>query len=469
MRRKLLGAALAAMVSTSALVALEGDARACGGCFHPPTEVPTVVTDHRMILSISKEQTTLYDQIRYSGEPSAFAWVLPISGAGDVVVGLSSDAVFAALDGMTQTRIVSPPQNCPPQPNCDRNGSFSSAESAGAGAQDAGVTVVSREVVGPYETVQLKATDPAALNTWLQTNNFVVPADVQPIINQYVAEKFDFLALKLLPGKGVNDMRPVRVTTKGAAAVLPLRMVSAGTGPVVGISLWVLGEGRYEPQNFPTFHIPTDQIAWDWTQQRSNYTDLRAQKTTEGAGRAWETESSITVDRGTLENAVQYGFFGGGGGGGGAPAPRPAPDSYLPVKDAQGNVTKTADQVRQEDMSTLFFGIPSAAIRTTRLRADLAHAALNEDLVMIASADQAILSNVRQLTKELNEPLCTVWAGCDSVGQAPRSEAAARSNGDNAESFSCATSTPTTSPGWLGLGAGFLALSLVKASRRRKG
>lgn len=43
------------VVSLTALVlgvsALEAEARACGGCF-TPTETPTVVTDHRMIMTI---------------------------------------------------------------------------------------------------------------------------------------------------------------------------------------------------------------------------------------------------------------------------------------------------------------------------------------------------------------------------------------------------------------------------------
>jgi hypothetical protein len=61
-------------VPALALVAIgERDAAACGGCFGPPTEKNDVVTDHRMVLSVSPQQTTLYDQIRYSGQPSAFA------------------------------------------------------------------------------------------------------------------------------------------------------------------------------------------------------------------------------------------------------------------------------------------------------------------------------------------------------------------------------------------------------------
>jgi hypothetical protein len=468
MRSKLALAALSALALTGTFTLLEGDANACGGCFIP-TENPTVVTDHRMILSVSKEQSTLYDQIKYSGSPSAFAWVLPISGT--VQVGLSSDIVFASLDGSTQTQITPPPQNCPPPPDCGGRG-FGGATSAPEASANDGVTVTKREVVGPYETVQLKATDPGALAKWLSTNGFNVPPDVQPVVDQYVTEKFDFLALKLVPGKSVQDMRPVRVTTQGSNVVLPLRMVAAGTGSTVGISLWVVGEGRYETQNFPSFTIPTSEIAWDWTQNKSNYTEIRAQKTTAGGGKAWEVESSILLQRSIIRNAVENGYYFNGNNGGAPISNDPeerAQQAYLPVKDEQGTIIKTAQQVRTEDLETLFHGIPGAQARVTRLRADLAHAALSADLVMTAAADQSELSNIRQLTKEVNEPLCPVFNGCESAGQAPRSEAIARNDASGSgESFACSTSSRTSHPAWLGLGGGFLALALVKAARRRR-
>ena len=81
MRKNLIVVALGLAAAVCSSVALEREASACGGCFSPPTtENPTVVTDHRMILSISQDQSTLYDQIKYSGNPAAFAWVLPIVG-----------------------------------------------------------------------------------------------------------------------------------------------------------------------------------------------------------------------------------------------------------------------------------------------------------------------------------------------------------------------------------------------------
>jgi hypothetical protein len=470
---------LSAAVATAALVTfgVESDASACGGCFGPPpppTEQPTVVTDHRMILSISKEQSTLYDQIRYQGSPASFAWVLPI--AGTVEIGLSANIVFQALDQFTQQTIIAPPLNCPQQPTgCNQFGSRNATAGASAPAEDSqggGVQVIKQEVVGPYETVQLKSEDPNALTDWLEQHGYTIADDIKPVINQYVTEKFNFLALKLVPGKDVKDMRPVRVTTTGAGAVLPLRMVAAGTGANVGITLWTVSEGRYQPQNFPSFYITTDELVWDWTKQQSNYTDLRAQKTATSLGRSWETESSVAVYRQNIESVVTYGAISQGGGtGGGASAPyyeQQAANDYLPKEDDQGNVTRTASQVRQDDMDTLFFGIPATNIRVTRIRADLSRAALDQDLQMTAAADQSVLSPVRQVTKELNEPACPVFDGCTQVGTAPRSEAIARSSGGGNETFSACATAVRSHPSWFGTGGGLMALALVHVARRRR-
>ncbi|MEO7595736.1 MAG: DUF2330 domain-containing protein, partial [Byssovorax sp.] len=100
------GLAVGGLAALMAVMATEREAAACGGCF-APQENPTVVTDHRMIMTIEKDQSTLYDQIKYQGDPKSFAWVLPF--AGEIEVGLSSDIVFSALDQVTATQILPPP------------------------------------------------------------------------------------------------------------------------------------------------------------------------------------------------------------------------------------------------------------------------------------------------------------------------------------------------------------------------
>jgi hypothetical protein len=450
----------------------ERDAQACGGCFAPP-ENPTVVTDHRMIFTISPAQSTLYDQIKYQGDPASFAWVLPYIGdptKGEIVVGISADIVFTALDQTTQTQLNPPPRNCPgPPSNCAFGASNSAGAGSSSGGSSGGVTVVKREVVGPYATVHLKATEANALQDWLAQNNFSIPPDVAPVITKYQQEGFNFLALKLQPGKGVQDMRPVRVTTKGANATLPLRMVAAGTGANVGVSLWVIAEGRYEPQNFGSFVVATEELVWDWTANKSNYSELRTTKTTAGGGRAWETESSIIYYRQQLEQIVKQGTYDGTG-----PYPQTdeerAATEYLAIKDDQGAVTKTAAAARDEDLETLFSGIPISTTRVTRMRADLVHAALDTDLTVRAAGDQSVLPNVRQVTREQGPPLCPVYSGCDPIGTAPRDQVGSSGSAGGSGSsntFSCA-STSGGDNAWMGLGLGFVAVAASQAIRRRR-
>src|SRR5580692_11766025 len=119
MRRAIgLGTFLSLSLALSALG--ERDARACGGCFVPPPppgqNADSQITGERMIFSISTLQSTLYDEITYSGSPASFAWVLPTKGKADV--GLSADRFAATLDQATASTVLTPPTNCPAPPTC---------------------------------------------------------------------------------------------------------------------------------------------------------------------------------------------------------------------------------------------------------------------------------------------------------------------------------------------------------------
>jgi hypothetical protein len=392
-----------------------------------------------MLLSVSMTQSTLYDQIRYSGSPSAFAWVLPIHGTVDV--GLSADVLFNSIDEVTATQIVAPPQNCPScggrGGGCDLPIPGGSSNSAGSASLDQSTTppppviVTRQENVGPYDTVQLHATDSSALENWLAQNGFVIPTDVMPVIAAYLAEGFDFLAMKLLPNVGVQAMRPVRVTTPGGGLSLPMRMASIGTGVRVGITVWVVADGRYEPQNYPFYTIDTSALVWDWKTSSSNYTTLRALDDALLQNAGWEIESSVTVSEQTITNVI----LGGGqysGPGIGQGAPVDATQDYLPVGTLSGGSDagsdsgdsgasyQSADDVRTADIATLLAGLAGPNVRITRIRSDIAHAAMTKDFVLQASADQAELSNVRyvQASVNLQCPPCQNSSGCATSSSA---------------------------------------------------
>ncbi len=451
MNRSKVALGVAAAVS-AVTFAGERQASACGGCFHPPTQTVTDITDERMLLAVSGTQSTLYDQIEYSGSPSSFAWVLPIHGT--VTVGLSADVLFDSIDTLTATQIIPPPQNCP-SPNCAANGPLGFAGGAASySAADAGaaaVQVLTQAIVGHYQTVQLHSTDSSALDAWLTSNGYNIPAAVQPVLDAYVSEGFDFLAMKLLPNEGVQAMRPVRVTTSGASLSLPLRMASIGTGAVTGITIWVVADGRYEPQNFPFFHIDDSQLVWDWSQNISNYTTLRVQNEANLKNAGWEIESSIGLNEQTITNVIMSGgqYYGNGLS---SSAPIDATQDYLPIGNPDAGTAagdggyESAEQVRDDDIAALFAGLTGPTVRVTRLRSDIAQTAMTSDFVLRAAADQSELSNVRNITQSVNLT-CPIYNGCNVVGTGTLAQAQASVGDGGAE-------PDATVPGQGGNGSG---------------
>ncbi len=103
--------ALIALTMAATQFAAPSVAEACGGCFHAGGETEsTVVTGHRMAMSISQTQSVLWDQIEYTGEPSEFSWVLPIKPGAHLEV--AKDAWFDVLDAGTAAAVGSRSVSC---------------------------------------------------------------------------------------------------------------------------------------------------------------------------------------------------------------------------------------------------------------------------------------------------------------------------------------------------------------------
>jgi hypothetical protein len=480
---------LAALAVLAAAALPSADARACGGCFHPLTEAEsTVVTGHRMAVALSTTQTVLWDQIKYSGSPSEFAWVLPVKAGA--VVELSNDAWFETLDAATAARVVSPPFTCisggTPGCNC-----FGGDASGGPGLSvPPPVTVTHEGTVGPYETVTLHANVPNALPAWLASHGYKLDPSVSPVVDAYTSEGFDFIALRLLPGQGVQQMKPVRVITPGLAPTLPLRMVAAGTGSHVAITLFVIGEGRWEAQNFPNGQVDPSVLTWDFSSQSSDYSTARQALMARSGGTTWNNAfanqgsllsrdfingvaTSITVGGQSFatfaEAYVQQGVHDGEAGGVGNPSACGGPITSFASSTAKvsgdclaqgsgggggpdggtdgggtggmgtgGSGTGTlpcavpADEIDAtqltcgglDDIALALVGLHPADVWLTRLEADLPHAALSTDLILQAAAQQTPVSNILNLTNSKGDPCVTGSLGGGSRTAALRNQLA---------------------------------------------
>lgn len=483
------------------------DARACGGCFHQPPGptqvVSTVVTAHRMVLSVSPAQTVLWDQIQYSGNPASFAWVLPVKPGARIE--LSDNTWIASLDAATQTVVVGPSSSCGGAPvdyEDESGGGGCSSESTdnaapagfGAAEDDAGaasqVQVVSEQTVGPYDAVTVQSSQGEALGDWLRANGYAVPESIQPTIDAFTSEGFDFIALKLAPGEGVQAMQPVRVVTPGANLSLPLRMVAAGTGANVGIELFVLAEGSYQPQNFPAATIDFSQLAWDPYTSQSNYSTLATAAMAANGGTGWLTESSqplslyvggqynpalattyqstcvptlTTTCNGAAEGgAAEAGLAEASAGDGAATDAGPG-DGGTPALDAGGAAEDdggcTPTGIACDDLDLAETGMVVGSMWITRMRSFLPQTALASDLVLEASASQESVSGVHR-TSIYTDPS---YNPCPSSSNGNSGASGAASSG------ACSTTreSPRTRYADAIIG-GILAVAVAGAARRRR-
>lgn len=280
---------LAILVLLASAAAAPRRAEACGGCFAPP-ETITNVESHRMVISLSLERTTLWDQIRYSGDPRDFVWVLPVPTAA-ATIEVADPIFFEELEAQTAPRISAPPlppgPSCPPPP--DGFGGW--AQDAGLAAPDAGgVTVYHEEVVGPYQTVTIGSEDAGALQAWLDENGYRIPESTIPIIAWYVERGSVFVVMRLAPDEGVSAMQPVRVRYPGYMATFPLRMVSVGASGALDLTLWVVADQRFGPRNYAEARVREADLVWDWARGGSNYAERFAAALDEAGGRAWVAE-----------------------------------------------------------------------------------------------------------------------------------------------------------------------------------
>jgi MYXO-CTERM domain-containing protein len=239
----------------------------------------------------------------------------------------------------------------------------------------------------------------------------------------------------------------------------------------VGITLWVIATGRYEPMNFKSFVISPSELTWDWSANGSNYPAVRAAKESALANAGWQIESSMDIGPYQVEQLVLN---------------PPASPDYTAIPTTDAGPGETADQVRAIDLATCFPG-GGATVRVTRMRADLSQAALANDLVLTASADQSSLSRTYQVTQSVNVPACPcstpdsgglIFGGGSSGGAT--SSGVGGGTADDAgpmgagaapghESFGCSASTEEPPAAGLEVAlAGLIGAALIRARARRR-
>jgi MYXO-CTERM domain-containing protein len=304
--------ALATSVVGALVLADTPVARACG-CLSPPAvsegEFAVNQEAEQIIFEVEPGWVTAHVLIKYAGDPSKFAWIIPVPEVPEL--GVSPVSAFGLLDQQTAPDVTVQVEDvCPisqwacayhDQPSCPGLfGAVDEASDYGFGSVDAGfsgdagasttpVTVIDQQVVGDYQTITFRANEAAAATQWLRDNGFVVNQTTSIYMESYVNQNMVFVAAKLVPGAGIKAIKPLRMRYRAAYPMVPLILTAVAAEPNLTVTTFVYANQAFRPMGHPVVSLDEKQIARD-TKGRPNYPMALARAIDEAGGDAFAIE-----------------------------------------------------------------------------------------------------------------------------------------------------------------------------------
>ncbi len=308
------------------------EASACGGFFCSSS--PVDQTAEHILFTVNPNHTvTAYVQIQYVGDKDAFAWIVPVPGIPQLTADFPNLAL-QALDNGTQPRYS--------KNSCARNFDANGGLGAPTAAAGNGVTVLAKQLVGPYETVTLEGTSAVVLVQWLRTNGYRITDAMIPFLQPYVEGGMHFVALRLQADKATSDIQPLGMTYDGDKPMIPIRLTAIAAQPEMGIVTWVLSNRRWAPENFVDLKIADSLIEFDQYGFQNNYLTVVSRESDKVGGQAFVTEYA----KSTADLAMQVESQG-------APTPeaQKAKDALLPLLQQFPYITRMYARMSAEEMT----------------------------------------------------------------------------------------------------------------------
>jgi len=231
MRRLIIILTLVLLLATPALIS------ACGG-FFSARDTELFMNTLRIAFAVDEAQGTVTEVVglKFEDEPKDFGWIFPVPA--EPTLDVTDYSFLDELGANTTVDFVNRPVNYCAQ-------LFSLTGGAGGGGGPMGTL----GEVGPYEYAVVKGTQPAPMVQWLRDNGYKVDASDEATIAQYVREGNVFVALRLKPEAGIQDIQPIVLKYRSRRITIPVRM-GASSSDAVSILAWVFGNTQYISQNY---------------------------------------------------------------------------------------------------------------------------------------------------------------------------------------------------------------------------
>jgi hypothetical protein len=116
---------------------------------------------------------------------------------------------------------------------------------------------------------------------------------MEPLINVYVEDDAVFLAMRLLPEQGAEDVQPVKVTYASQRPMIPLKLTAVAANPDMAVMTWFYAEHQAVPVNYAKIDFDPTELTFNSFGGGNNYRQLMGDKADEFNGRGFITEYAM--------------------------------------------------------------------------------------------------------------------------------------------------------------------------------
>jgi len=124
-----------------------------------------------------------------------------------------------------------------------------------------GITIISVQRAGVFDSTTIRGTNPSAVLTWLERNGYQTPTSAEPAIRYYVEHGWVFVASKVqcaIADSKQTALHPLLFSFSTPCPVYPTRLTAVDNG-TCAIDLYVFGNTRAKARNFHT--VRCDRVA----------------------------------------------------------------------------------------------------------------------------------------------------------------------------------------------------------------
>lgn len=259
-----------------ALLGLSAPAFAFCGFYVAPGDAKLVNNATRVALMRHENRTVMSLQPDYQGPAEEFAMVIPVPEVlKKEEVKTLNRSLFDTLDNYSSPRMAEywEQDPCPkpvrkyayPSSAMDEMSMAPRSAAKGSANEKAYVKVEAKFAVGEYDIVILSSNDATALEKWLVDQKYKIPAGAAPYLSPYINSGMYFFVAKVDPKRAKFDgnnavLSPLRFHFTSNDFALPIRLGMINAGKEQDIVVFVLGESRYVPANYPHAPIPTNFV-----------------------------------------------------------------------------------------------------------------------------------------------------------------------------------------------------------------